>query len=78
MVRYHHVRPRKEGVRHEKLTFSGEEGNGGTLGTSTASTTNTVNVVLRVVRVVVVQDMGNVAHIFSNRVGLANEAISGG
>jgi hypothetical protein len=30
-----------------------------------------VNIVLRVVRVVVVQDMGNVAHIFSN-IGLAN------
>jgi hypothetical protein len=63
MVRYL-VEPGKwKGVRHNKLTFSGEEGNGSTLGTSTASTTNTVNIVLRVVRVVVVQDMGNVAHI---------------
>jgi hypothetical protein len=78
MVRYLERQSQETTSEYKKLTFSGEEGNGGTLGTSTASTTNTVNIVLRVVGVVIVQDMSDVAHIFSNTIGLANRAISGG
>ncbi len=57
-----------------ELTFSSEEGNGGTLGTSTTSTTNTVNIVLRVVGIVIVQDMSDVAHIFSNTIKVSKQS----